>query len=371
MTQPEEGVKNQICALIASQGPMTISQFISLCLSDGKAGYYHHVMPFGRKGDFITAPEISQMFGEMLGLWAVAAWQSIGLPAEFVFCEVGSGRGTLMDDMLRTIRKLKPEFLDHAQIILIETSRQLRRLAAEKLASHVLSLGQEIKFVDLWQELPPLPLIMLGNEWLDCLPIHQYVRTNSGWYERMVSLDGENNLCFALGLTPVDEAILPAPAMSAPIGTIVEVSPAREAAIDHIGHHIMAANGAGLLIDYGSLETGLGDTLQAVSHHEYQHPLHAPGLHDLTSHVDFAALGRTARSSGCIHAGMTQGVFLEQMGIWQRARRLCAGRDPAFEQQTMGQVERLTSDQEMGQLFKVFCLSRPGSFLFPFRDWQQ
>jgi len=364
MKQAEETLKDRIARLIATQGPITISQFMALCLSDKNHGYYHHATPFGCEGDFITAPEVSQMFGEMLGLWSVALWQHMDKPMDFSFCEIGSGRGTLMDDMLRTISKVAPDFLRAAQIILIETSQKLRRVVAEKLSHH----RQEIIFLDYIDELPPHPLILIGNEWLDCLPIHQYQRTSQGWFERMVSLNEEEGLIFAASPTPINPALLLAQAGATEIDTIVEISPAREAAIEQLAHHLITHKGAALLIDYGSLAQGFGDTLQAMSKHEFYPPLQAPGLHDLTSHVDFAALGRRTRRAGCLSFGMIQAEFLELMGIEQRAARLCHGRDAAFQQKISLELERLTSPQEMGELFKVFCLSAPECCPFPFYD---
>jgi len=362
MEQAEETLKDRISRLIAQQGPITVNQFIALCLSDKTYGYYHHGSPFGGEGDFITAPEVSQMFGEMLGLWSVALWQQMDKPTDIVFCEIGSGRGTLMDDMLRTIGKVAPDFLHCAQIILVETSEKLRRAASEKLSYH----RQEITFLDNINELPPRPLVLIGNEWLDCLPIHQYQRTSQGWLERMVSLDEQGQPIFVMASTPIVPALLPDHAMTAEMGTIVEISPAREAVIERLSHHLITHKGAALLIDYGSLTQGFGDTLQAMSKHKFTPPLQAPGLHDLTSHVDFAALGKSACQAGCVSFSMTQAAFLDSMGIEQRAARLCHGRDAAFQQKINCELERLTSPQEMGELFKVFCLSVPEFCPFPF-----
>jgi len=361
MTSPET-LKNRIIQLIIKQGPISISHFMDLCLNDEVHGYYHHANPFGIRGDFITAPETSQMFGEILGLWSVAAWQQIGAPADFVFCETGPGRGTLMDDMLRTIKQLAPEFLTKSQIILVETSQKLRNLIIEKLSTYEIT----IRFITKIDDLPPRPLILIGNEWLDCLPIHQYRHEYTGWHERLVTLNKMGDLCFTTHPTPIDPTKMPLHALSAPIGSYVEISPQREILIEQLGHHIKARGGAVLLIDYGSLEHGFGDTLQAISKHEFQHPLTAPGRHDLTSHVDFATLDQCARQTGCISASMTQGAFLTKLGIENRAERLSIGRDRAFQQKIMSELERLTAAHEMGNLFKTFCLSQPDCQIFPF-----
>jgi len=419
---------NRIERLIANSGPMSISQFISLCLADKEQGYYHHAEPFGTGGDFITAPEISQMFGEILGLWVVHSWQqlerfpksgnrfsdkkrgenkkpepltessaaetalecfpktALRRQGEFIFCEMGPGRGTLMADMIRTLKKIAPDFFEQVQIILIETSRKLRAVIAEKLKPYNLA----IKFVDTIDELPPLPLILIANELLDCLPIHQYVRGENGWHERMVGLDAKDGLRFVLSPHPIKQFLksenrfldknygktqelehgsdskiapndltppwLPPHASGASVGALIEISPAREGLIERLGQHVFTHGGSALFIDYGSLTGGFGDTLQALSKHQYQDPLAAPGCHDLTSHVDFAALVLRAQVSGCATFTATQGEFLEALGIRQRAAQLCAGRDSEFQQKIIRDLERLTADQEMGNLFKIFCL---------------
>jgi len=348
-------LKDRLTRLIATQGPMSISQFISLCLADKNQGYYHHMQPFGAQGDFITAPEVSQMFGEMLGLWVVNRWQQLEYPKDFVFCEMGPGRGTLMDDMIRTIKKLAPAFFAHAQIILIETSCKLRAKIAEKLKPH----GLAIDFIDNVEKLPRRPLILIGNELLDCLPIHQYVRGQDGWHERMVTLDDGDKLCFGLSPHAIDPVFLPSHAAAASMGSLIETSPAREGLIARLSQHLVRTGGSALFIDYGALERGFGDTLQALSKHTYQHPLAAPGAHDLTSHVDFAALVTQAQMAGCISTTTTQGVFLEALGIRQRAAQLCAGRGREFQQKIKLDLERLTAAHSMGELFKVLCLEYP------------
>jgi len=350
-----ESLETRLKRLVVTQGPISISQFINLCLADQQQGYYHHAATFGAKGDFITAPEVSQMFGEMLGLWVLSVWQQIETGQKFVFCEMGCGRGTLMDDMVRTIKKLRPDFFGKAHIILVETSHKLRAVVAEKLKPHAI----DIEFADNVEKLPKLPLILIGNELLDCLAIHQYILDESGWHERMVTLDDVGNLCFALSPYPVNSALLPPHASHAGIGTLIETSPAREGLVEVIGKHIVSYGGAALLIDYGALTGGFGDTLQAMSKHQYQNPLAMPGQHDLTSHVDFSTLIARAQSVGCTIAAMTQGTFLEMLGIKHRAAQLCIGRDKHFRQKTALELERLTSSQAMGDLFKVLCLHPP------------
>jgi len=351
MTSLKERLRNHI----TDSGPLTISQFISLCLADKQQGYYHHASPFGVKGDFITAPEVSQMFGEMLSLWVLSTWQQMGAPQKFVLCEMGPGRGTLMDDMIRCFKKLMPDFLKYARIILIETSHSLRSVIAEKLKSH----SVEIEFANHIEDLPPLSLILIGNELLDCLPIHQYIKTKKGWFERVVALDATGDLCFALSPYQTDLALLSSHADHVLIGEMVETSPAREGLITQLSQHLVTQGGGALFIDYGSLTSGFGDTLQALSKHEYQNPLTAPGCHDLTSHVDFARLSAIAQGSGCASTMMTQAAFLKAFGIESRAKRLSRGQTSDVQAKIMLDLERLISPQEMGELFKVLILSSP------------
>jgi len=347
-------LKNKITRLIETQGPISVSQFMSLCLADPEHGYYIHENPFGTRGDFTTAPEISQMFGEMLALWAIDRWQTHGAPSPFIFCEMGPGRGTLMDDMIRTLAKICPDFLNSARIILVETSQRLREQIKKKLKPHKI----DIIFVDHILDLPPLPLILIANEFLDCLPIHQYCRTVQTYVERMVGLDGAGNLCFINGLHSIDLALLPEAARKAPIGAIIEYSPAREACIQTLSHHLLQYGGTVVFIDYGSLESGFGDTLQALSQHQFAQVFEQPGRHDLTSHVDFATLGLIAKRLGCETMMTTQGAFLTSLGIEIRAHHLGRGQEEDFQQKLAQDVERLIGDEAMGKLFKILIISK-------------
>jgi len=348
-------LKKKLIRLIGSQGPISISQFMTLCLSDPQNGYYLTQTPFGTKGDFTTAPEISQMFGEMLGLWAIDQWQIHGTPSPFIFCEMGPGRGTLMDDMLRTITQICPEFLKNTRIMLLETSQNLRRQIEAKLHRHKMN----IHFIEAQAQLPPLPLILIANEFLDCLPIHQYCRTSNGYVERMVGLDSTGNLCFINGFGRIDPRLLPEVAIHAPPGTIIEISPAREACVEMVAHHLTQQGGAALFIDYGSLEPGFGDTLQALSQHQFRSPLEMPGQHDLTSHVDFSTLAQLAQRLGCDVITATQGDFLHMLGIVLRAEQLAHGRGNDAQEKLATDIERLTGEQQMGKLFKILSLARP------------
>jgi len=349
-------LKGKLVHLIETQGPISVSQFMSLCLADPEHGYYLQKNPFGAQGDFTTAPEISQMFGEMLGVWAIDRWQAHGTPSPFIFCEMGPGRGTLMDDMIRTIAKICPDFLANARIMLIESSQKLREQIKRKLAPHKIN----ITFADNILELPLLPLVLVANEFLDCLPIHQYYRMAQGYIERMVSLDDTGNLCFINGLHSIDLTLLPEAAMTAPTGAIIEYSPAREACIQTLSHHLLQYGGAAVFLDYGSLESGFGDTLQALSQHQFRPVFERPGCHDITSHVDFATLDLVAQRLGCKTTLTTQGAFLGHLGIDIRAQNLGRGKGETFRKKLARDIERLIGDKEMGKIFKVLTISNTG-----------
>jgi SAM-dependent MidA family methyltransferase len=348
-------LKDRLKQLIATAGPITVAEYMAACLFDPDAGYYTTREPFGTAGDFTTAPEISQMFGELVGVWAYTAWVSAGKPVPFTFAEIGPGRGTLMVDMLRTIDKLDPKFIALARIALVEASPRLTDMQKQKLAN-----GGRAK--PCWyghvSELPDGALFVVANELFDALPVRQFVKTESGWRERDHALDDQGELCFAAGLTGIDPALLPDP--NAETGAIFEIAPARSALMEEISARIASAGGAGLFIDYGHLESGFADTLQAMKAHAYDDVFANPGEADLTSHVDFAVLAQCAKTHGLAASMTTQGDFLLRMGLAERAGTL--GRDAGQDAQTRlrGEVERLASTDAMGTLFKVLAISTPG-----------
>lgn len=354
-------LREKIARLISTQGPMDISRYMTMAMSDPQYGYYNTAEPFGRSGDFITAPEVSQMFGEIIAVWAIATWQGLGSPGPFALCEAGPGRGTLMDDILRTGAKLAPQWLACARPVLVETSPRLVKIQQEKLSSHPV----KPQWIENLDGLPQIPLLLIANELFDVLPIRQYAACKGGFRERMVSLSREGSLCFSLG--PVEAA--PAPAKKMPSGTIVEISPARLALARQISRHLARHKGAALIIDYGALEPGVGDTLQAVSKHGFCGPLKNPGGCDLTSHVDFAALAEAAHSAGCQTAAMTQGAFLLKLGLLERADRLGAGGNEALRRQVTADTERLAAPDQMGELFKILCIASPPANAPPFH-WE-
>ncbi|RCS25546.1 class I SAM-dependent methyltransferase [Phyllobacterium salinisoli] len=358
-------LKQRLVRLIDTAGPISVAEYMAACLGDREAGYYTTREPFGREGDFITAPEVSQMFGELVGIWCAGVWQALGQPQNAVLCEIGPGRGTLMADMLRTLAKVAPAFLGSARVAMVETSQRLTEIQQKKLAGAVPSITWHREIEDV----PEGPLILVANELFDALPVRQYVKVNGRFVERLVTTmqtaDG-TELGFSAGAGSIDAALLPPRHAQAPDGAIFEAAPARTALMQRIAERIAASRGAALLIDYGHLETGFGDTLQAVSKHKPQGVFEKPGEADLTSHVDFAALADTARAFACRTGAMTQGDFLLAMGLLDRAGQLGADKNEAYREQIRTDVERLAGPGQMGTLFKVLCVSDQKSRIFPF-----
>ena len=327
-------------AEIAQTGPLTVAEYMHRCLHDPQDGYYATRPALGADGDFVTAPLVSQMFGELLGLWAVEVWSRLGSPPRVLLVEAGPGDGTLMSDILRAAR-LSSGFLAAAEVWLVETSEPLRQRQRERLG--------ELRWARDLSELPAgAPVILIANELLDCLPANQFVRTDRGWAERVVGL-AEDGLAF--GLRPV--ALPHAP--ETPPGLVCETSPAQQAFGRTAGELIAREGGAALLIDYGRAEPGFGDTLQALKRHEKVDPLACPGEADLTVHADFPAVLAAARQEGAQTAILTQGEFLRRLGIEHRAAALTAARPDRAETLTR-QLDRLTGPDQMGELFKAACV---------------
>ena len=341
-----------IAARIRDTGPMPLADYMAECLMHPQHGYYATRDPFGRSGDFITAPEISQMFGELIGLAVAQAWLEAGAPTPFVLAEAGPGRGTLMADLWRATREV-PGFHAAARLWLVETSPHLRAVQAERLA------GSGVQWADRIEALPPGPLFLIANEFLDALPIRQFQRQGAGWAERLVGLDATGALCF--GLTPPRPlAALDARLADTREGDVVEINPGAEAVAAALGARIASDGGLALLIDYGDA-VSLGDTFQAMRAHAPADPLAAPGLADLTAQVAFAPLVAAARAAGAAVAGPTpQGLWLERLGITARAQRLAANLRGAALEAHVAAHRRLTHPAEMGQLFKMIALHSPG-----------
>jgi NADH dehydrogenase [ubiquinone] 1 alpha subcomplex assembly factor 7 len=339
----------EIQNLIAARGPIPVADYMALALGHPKFGYYATRDPLGATGDFTTAPEISQMFGELIGAWVGAVWSTQGGPAEIVLAEFGPGRGTLMVDALRALRKAG-EFLEAAEIWLIETSPVLRAAQAERLSEFNVRWAQGV------EELPDVPTYAVANEFFDVLPIRQFRRAGSGWQERLVDVS-RGRFVF------IDGPVRLAPHLDMrfpllPDGVVVEVNPAAEKILAVLGRRIAARGGAGLIVDYGAWD-GVGDTLQAIRAHCKVDPLDAPGGSDITAHVRFRALAEAARPAQAF-GPLTQGVFLDRLGIGARAARLAQGRTPATQETIAGQLRRLTAPEEMGTLFKAMALLPPG-----------
>lgn len=338
---------------IRATGPITLAEFMHEALLHPEQGYYTTRDPLGAAGDFTTAPEISQMFGELVGLALAQSWRDQGAPAPFALAELGPGRGTLMADILRATRAVAG-FHAALQLHLVEASAPLRRLQAAALRGAV--------FHDSLDSLPEMPLWLVANEFFDALPVRQAIRTGALWRERVIGVQ-EGALAFAL-TEPAPIAALQGRAAGE--GDIVEWHPALPALAGEIGRRIATHGGAALIVDYGQ-SGSLGDTFQAVRSHEKVNPLATPGSADLTAHVDFDALARAAAPAQA-SAATAQGVFLERLGITARAQALAERLRGDALRAHIAAHHRLTHPDQMGSLFKVLGLSAPGAPLPPGLD---
>jgi NADH dehydrogenase [ubiquinone] 1 alpha subcomplex assembly factor 7 len=346
----------EIARTIAASGPITVAQFMMLCVGHPIYGYYRSRDPFGAAGDFVTAPEISQMFGELVGLWAACVWQQMGSPSPVHLVELGPGRGTLAKDALRAAAVV-PEFRAAVRLDLVEMSPLLRPRQQAALA--------DIDVPAAWHgdiaQVPNGPLIVVANEFFDALPVHQAMRAADGWHERVVGIDGCGQLQLALHPDPLPgfDAMIPPPLRSAPPGAIYEWR-SDEPVLD-LAERVVRGAGAALAIDYGHAESGLGATLQAVGRHRYVDLLDRPGEHDLTAHVDFAAFAAAAARAGArVWGPVPQGCWLRRLGIEARAARLKHAA-PARAAEIDAAVERLAGFEalNMGKLFKAVAVAHP------------
>jgi NADH dehydrogenase [ubiquinone] 1 alpha subcomplex assembly factor 7 len=344
---------------MAREGAVSVEDWMGACL----AAYYGKGSAIGAKGDFITAPERTQMFGELLGLWSAVVWQSMGSPSRVLLVELGPGRGTLMADALRALAPV-PSFIAALEVHLVETSPGLRVRQKEALRGS----GVAVTWHDRVEELPDGPMILLANEFLDALHIRQYLRAGTGWRERLV-MPREGNPPF--GFTPgpllVDRpALLQSAHDSATEGQIVEVCPAAHETVRWGSTRIVQQGGAALFLDYGAAHSAPGDSLQALRRHAFVPVLDTPGEADLTAHVDFEALARTAGDAGASVDGvLQQGPFLQALGLEQRAQILTASATANQREDITSAVRRLIDPAEMGTLFKVFGLRHPALALLP------
>ncbi len=339
-----------IRAMIAIDGPMDIERYMLLCLQHPTLGYYTTRESIGRAGDFVTAPEVDQMFGELIGLWAAQVWLDAGSPPALRLVELGPGRGTLMADALRATRVV-PGFHQAVAVDLVETSPRLRSAQRARLEA----AGMPVTWHDAVAAVPDGPAIVLANEFFDALPVRHYLRDADGWHERVVGLGEDGDLRFGARRETVEMAA----SVGAP-GQILEVAPIAARAMGEIAGRIAAHGGALLVLDYGHAVTSLGETLQALRAHAYADPLAEPGEADLTAHVDFAALARAAAGAGAkAHGPVAQGQFLRRLGIEARAHALKRGADARQARSIDAALARFTApDSSMATVFKALAVTR-------------
>jgi NADH dehydrogenase [ubiquinone] 1 alpha subcomplex assembly factor 7 len=325
---------------------------MALCLSHPRYGYYTTGRPIGAEGDFITAPEISQMFGELIGFFFVNLWQQMGQPPSFTLLELGPGRGTLMADALRAASKADG-FENALHLQLFESNVLLKAEQEKRLGKYNPYWAAELDAVS------DDPLFIVANEFFDAMPLRQFVRTDDGWHERLVGLaDGQRLL--GLSPTPIVESAAPPEVHGAYSGEVLELSPAAVDTMQRLARKVALQGGAILALDYGYPETRTGETLQAVKAHAFADPLEAPGDADLSAHVNFGVLGEAAKATGLAVAPLaTQGEFLLRLGIGERAKALARANPPEAANIARA-VERLSSPEHMGTLFKALCVHSPG-----------
>jgi len=339
---------------IRADGPLTVSAFMEIALGDPDHGYYRTRDPLGEAGDFVTSPEISQVFGEIIGLWCAVTWQNTGTPDNIHLVELGPGRGTLMADILRTTRNVMPAFVESIDVHMIETGAVLRQQQQEALN------GYHVSWHDRFEAIPSGPVLVIANEFFDALPIDQYVMTEDGWRENQIVLSEKNDqLIFAHGDQRVGSKVtIPDELSTPPINSIFEHSSTGEQIAGDIAKRIATDGGAALIIDYGHVRHGLGDTLQAVKSHKFHDALATIGEADLTAHVNFAALGGAAEASGAvIHGPIFQGGFLTALGIEQRTETLTAKATLDQAELLKNASRRLIAADGMGTLFKAMAIT--------------
>jgi NADH dehydrogenase [ubiquinone] 1 alpha subcomplex assembly factor 7 len=339
-------LREHLIARIAQEGPISVADYMDACLHDPEDGYYAVRPALGEAGDFITAPHVSQMFGELIGLWAASVWAELGQPTRLRLVELGPGDGALMADALRAGRAALG-FLAAAEVWLVETSAPLRERQKTTLNDHA------IRWACAIEEIPAdIPVILIANEFLDCLPIRQAEWQGGRWRERMIGLDASGALAFVSSPAPL---ATPFP-QADEAWDIFEWSDALTEVGRKIGALIARASGAALLIDYGRDRPEFGDTLQALRGHLKEGALDSPGHADLTAHVDFPTFAEAARAAGSqASAVRTQGNFLRALGIEARAGALI-GANPEAAGRIGRQLRRLIAPEAMGELFKAVCI---------------
>ena len=342
-------LETEIRRIIAIEGPIPVDRYMELCLSHPQHGYYVTRDPLGAAGDFVTAPEVSQMFGELIGAWTATVWRQMGSPRHVQLIELGPGRGTLMADALRAAKAL-PEFHGALSVHMLETSRVLRGLQERSLANTGVPLVWHLAIEQVLEG----TTIAIANEFVDALPISQFVKDRDGWHVRMVGIV-DDKLAF---LVAPDAMVSQSEGDATPAGTILERR--QDQPISLLARRIAQHSGAALIIDYGHTQSGFGDTLQAVRGHTFANPLEHPGEADLTAQVDFAAIATWAQRQGAVtHGPVTQGRFLRRLGIEQRATRLKANATSQQAADIDAALTRLTAPDQMGELFKVLAIAHP------------
>lgn len=350
---PESPLIDILRARIEDNGPLPVDAWMTACLADQNHGYYRTADPLGRGGDFTTSPEISQMFGELIGLWAAVVWAQMGAPSPVRLIEAGPGRGTLMADALRALNGA-PEMRVALCVDLVDISPVLRKAQEETLAGADVPISWHLEL----GKVPAGPCVFVANEYLDALPIRQLIRHEGAWRERMVTWN-EGRFAYVAG-SIVDMADIPSAFHDAPEGATFEISPAIDQAVRDISRRMVDGPGAALIIDYGHLSRGLGDTLQAVHQHAFADPLVHPGQSDLTAHVDFARVADVAREMGArVWGGISQAALLERLGLSARTAALLTNATQSQAADIAAARDRLTSPDGMGQLFKAMAITGP------------
>ncbi len=348
-------LEERLITLIEANGAISVEDYMADALLHPHEGYYTSRTPIGQKGDFTTSPEISQIFGELIGLWLLQSWEDMGAPEAFNLVELGPGRGVLMADILR-VAKLKPEFLKAAHIWLVETSGRMRHEQRKRLQR----IAVPLDWADSYDEVPDAPMLVVGNELFDCLPIRQFEMTDLGWRERMVNVK-DGALTFSTAFAPpLASVALPTPDTVA-IGDIYELGAAGENLAACLAERLKTLGGRALIIDYGHLKSGVGETLQAVKDHQPWPVLQSPGSADISAHVNFERLQMAAFEAGAeAHGPVTQGSFLDRLGLAMRVARLCADKPQNVREEIEAGAFRIAATSQMGEIFKVLSISAPG-----------
>lgn len=343
----------QLAARIGRDGPLTVADFMAAAAGE----YYATQKVFGRQGDFTTAPEISQLFGEMIAAWLTDLWLQMGRPDHLQLVELGPGRGTLSADIMRTLQNW-PDFKTAISLHLVENSPALREQQARALAAY------KPAWYDRIEDVPQGLCVFIANEFLDALPVHQFEKAGGVWRERRVGFDKRFFFTLADAELPL-ETVMPASFLDAPDGSVFEISPASLTVVGHIAARLQRCGGAALIVDYGHMRAGLGDTLQALENHAYASVLENVGGRDITAHVDFATCAEAAAGCAAVHGPVTQAEFLLRLGILQRAQSLYSKASPEDAKEVQAGLARLIGGAEMGSLFKVMALTPQASAVTP------